>query len=196
MSRLLCLAVCAVMATFSSGCAGVISLGPGGASPGFIYNEVTYPNALNPGMRYQIDFDRSDIRLGKMVEAEAKSYNLLGIVGWGDSGYGDLMDAARREGADGVMNVTIDTRYNNVLGVYACVTTKLTGQQRPEKGADMKTDAKPAFAGTSEAHCSAAPTLRDVLAGMLKQPPDTEYNRGYTDALLHMWNALTKNQQN
>ena len=33
-------------------------------------------------------------------------------------------------------------------------TTKLTGQQRPEKGTDMTDNAKPAFAGTSAAPCS------------------------------------------
>ncbi len=36
-----------------------------------------------------------------------------------------------------------------------CPTSNLTGQQRPEKGIDMKYNAKPAFVGTSAAPCSA-----------------------------------------
>jgi len=40
---------------------------------------------------------------------------------------------------------------------------KLTGQRRPEKGTDMTDNAKPAFAGTSEAPCSIPEDIKTVL---------------------------------
>lgn len=121
-------AVCLIVSMLVVGCAGVMSVGPGGASPGAIYTGTTYPNALNPSMEYQIAFDREDIELRGPVEAVGTSQNILGLFSSGDSGYGALMDAARARGADGVMNVTVDTQFETVLLVFTSVKTKLTGQ--------------------------------------------------------------------
>jgi hypothetical protein len=111
------------------GCvSGVASLGPGGATPGLIYSGVTYPNMINPGMEYRINFDRSDIELLGPVEATASSVNILYFFAYGDSGYAPLMDQARAKNADGVMNLTVDTRYKNIFFFFTRVTTKLTGQ--------------------------------------------------------------------
>lgn len=110
---------------FSAGCA---SIGPGGAAPGFIYSNTTYPNDLNPGMEHQILFDRSDIELLGPVEAVAKSKWIAFVYSNGDSGYAKLMRQAREQGADGVMNVTVDTNFQWYFIVFAKVTTKLSAQ--------------------------------------------------------------------
>lgn len=107
--------------------AGCARIGPGGAAPGFIYSNVTYPNLLNPNMEYRIVFDREDIELLGVVEATAPSRWVAFVFSSGDSGYGELMKKARAMGADGVMNVTIDTNFQWYFLLYAKVTTKLTG---------------------------------------------------------------------
>jgi len=107
-----------------SGCA---SIGPGGAAPGLIHSNVTYPNDLAPGMSYRINFEREDIEILKPVEVTATSHWYLLLLSHGDSGYGRLMEQARAAGGDGVLNVTIDTEFRNYLIFYARVTTKLTG---------------------------------------------------------------------
>ncbi len=107
---------------------GVTAMGPGGVRPGGIVTNVTYPVALNPSMDYQVRFQAENIDIMDTVEAEAKSYNILGVVAKGDSGYGKLLERARLIGAAGVMNVTVDTKYFSILGVYTEVANKLTGQ--------------------------------------------------------------------
>ena len=107
---------------------GCASIGPGGAAPGFIFSDVTYPNTLNPNMDYRITFDRDDIELLGEVEAVATSKWIAFVFSKGDSGYGALMDRAQEMGADGVMNVTIDTNFKWYFIFYAKVTTKLTAQ--------------------------------------------------------------------
>ena len=107
-----------------SGCARI---GPGGAAPGFVYSDVTYPNVLNPNMEYRIVFDRDDIELLGDVTSTATSHWAAFVFSSGDSGYAELMRKAHEMGADGVMNVTVDTNFRWYLLVYARVTTKLTG---------------------------------------------------------------------
>lgn len=108
----------------SSGCARI---GPGGAAPGFIYSDVTYPNKLNPNMEYRIVFDREDIEILGPVESQSTSRWAAFVYSGGDSGYADLLEEARAMGADGVMNVTVDTNFQWYFILYAKVTTKLTG---------------------------------------------------------------------
>ncbi len=119
-----CLAALAAAAFLCAGCA---SIGPGGAAPGFIFSDVTYPNILNPNMDYRITFERDDIELVGPVEAEAHSSWVLFLFSWGDSGYGSLMDNARSQGADGIMNLTVDTKFKWYMFAYAKITTRLTG---------------------------------------------------------------------
>ena len=128
------------MATGMVGCA---RFGPGGAAPGFIYSSVTYPNTLNPNMEYQIIFNYDDIEILGPVQATAASKWVAFVYSSGDSGYGSLMDQARAMGADGVMNVTIDTQFNWYGLVYAKVTTKLTGQAYRYRRADRVAGATP-----------------------------------------------------
>lgn len=117
-----------LIATSCIGATGCARFGPGGAAPGFIYSDVTYPNMVNPNMEYRIVFDRDDIELLGPVQATASSIWAGFVYSSGDSGYANLMDQARAMGADGVMNVTIDTKFNWYFILYAKVTTKLTGQ--------------------------------------------------------------------
>lgn len=130
-----------VIMVLGAGC--VTNMGPGGASPGLIHSSVTYPNMLNPSMQYRITFDREDIELLGHIEAEATSHWAFLVSSWGDSGYAELLKKARSLGGDGVMNVTIDTKFNSYFIFYASVTTKLTGiayryrraaEAKPEQG--------------------------------------------------------------
>lgn len=105
----------------------VSRIGPGGASPGLLFTNVAYPNAVNPNMEYRIVFERDDIDILGAVTAETSSTWWFFFLSYGDSGFGTLMDKVRAMGGDGVMNVTIDTQYKNVFLFYAKVTTRLTG---------------------------------------------------------------------
>ncbi len=125
MSHRLILIAALVAVALSTGCARI---GPGGAAPGMVYSNVTYPNMVNPNMDFRITFDRDDIELLGPVHAEAESKWMFFVYSSGDSGYGALMDQARAMGADGVMNITVDTNFKWYLLFYARVTMKLTGQ--------------------------------------------------------------------
>jgi len=78
-------------------------------------------------MSYRILFDRNDIELLGKVEATSSSSWYFFFVSTGDSGYARLMEEALATGGDGVMNVTVDTRYKSYFLFYAKVTTKLSG---------------------------------------------------------------------
>lgn len=109
----------------SAGC--VARIGPGGAAPGLILSDVTYPNYLNPNMGYRINFDREDIQILGEVQSEAVSRWYIFVASSGDSGYAELMKEARKIGGDGVMNVTVDTEYKSYFLFYARVRMKMTG---------------------------------------------------------------------
>jgi len=127
--RIIMTLVLCVGALFLFGCAtGVTTMGPGGAMPALGVTNMTYPNHLNPNMDYEVTINGETIEFMDIVESEATSYNILGIVSMGDTGYSELLEKARYQGASGVMNVTVDTGYFSILGVYTEVTSKLTGQ--------------------------------------------------------------------
>ena len=106
----------------------VANMGPGGAYPGIFGGSVTYPNMMNPSMEHRVDFARSDLEILGHVSAQGTSYGVLGLVSWGDSGYGELLKQAREQGGEGVMNVVVDTGFTKFLfGAYYSVTTKLSG---------------------------------------------------------------------
>ena len=107
----------------------VTNMGPGGAAPGVLGGSVTYPNKMNDSMRHRVDFQKKDIDILGSVSAEGTSYGVLGMVSWGDSGYGELLKKAKTLGGEGVMNVTVDTNFTEILyGVlYYSLTNKLNG---------------------------------------------------------------------
>ncbi|MBN2492352.1 MAG: hypothetical protein JXQ29_16005 [Planctomycetes bacterium] len=112
-----------------AGCVMMVpTFGPGGAMPGMIVNDINYPSALNPSMSHEINIARSDIELKGWVESTSESMSILGVFGKGDSGYGKLLETARAQGADGIMNITIDTKVQAyVFGAYQKITTHLSG---------------------------------------------------------------------
>lgn len=119
---------CSLLAMAAVGLAGCVAkIGPGGAAPGLIRSDVTYPNLLNPNMEYRIVFDRDDVEILGPVEVESSSKWFFFIWSTGDSGYASLMKQARDLGGDAVMNVTVDTNYKSILILYAKATTRLTG---------------------------------------------------------------------
>ena len=126
MSRIL-IAVALVSVVSLCGCIGAPNFGPGGSMPGMIFNDITYPSSLNPNTSHQIRVERKDIDILGRVESTSESFTVLGFVGQGNSGYGALLEAAKAKGADGVMNVSIDTQIQAyVFGAYLKVITTLT----------------------------------------------------------------------
>ena len=127
MSRIM-IALALVSVVALSGCIGTANYGPGGSLPGSLFNDITYPSALNPNTTHEINIERKDIDILGRVESTSESFTILGIIGQGDSGYGALLEAAKAKGADGVMNVNIDTQVQAyVFGAYLKVVTTLTG---------------------------------------------------------------------
>jgi hypothetical protein len=109
-----------------SGCAGFSHYTtPGGASLGGIVGDVTYPNYV--GHQVKFELTGNDFTFLKTIEAEAMSHSILGLVSFGDSGYGQLWKQAAAAGADDIINIKVDTRLFQILGVYASSTTKVTG---------------------------------------------------------------------
>ncbi len=110
-----------------TGCIGSTTFS-GGSLPGSIVTDINYPSALNPSTNHEIEIGRDDIEIIGAVSATAESFTIVGIIGQGDSGYGKLLEAARAKGADGIMNVTIDTQIQAyVFGAYNKVVTTLSG---------------------------------------------------------------------
>lgn len=114
-----------VLGLLFSGC--VTNLGPGGAMPGLFYTDVNYPNALNPDVKHEINFEREDIDILGPVTTKVDSSWYFFVVSSGDSGYAKLMEQVREAGGDGVMNLTVDTKYENYFIFYANVETTLSG---------------------------------------------------------------------
>ncbi len=111
-----------------SGC-GLMSIGhPVGVTSGGLFGDVTYATQLNPSTKHELQLTRNDIELKGTVSGTGSTLSILGIINTGDSGYGELLEAARAKGADGVMNVMIDTKVTNILlFLLVRTTTTLTG---------------------------------------------------------------------
>ena len=99
-----------------------------GSSPGMVFSNINYPSLLNPTMEHEISIERKDLEILGPVCSHAESYQVLGFFGTGNAGYEMLLSAARDKGADGVMNVAVDTKVDYyVFGAYSKVTTTLYG---------------------------------------------------------------------
>jgi len=111
-----------------SGCAfGIGQFGPGGTMPAIIYTEgQVYPALNTSGTTYNLTTDDFSIKGTVVAEGEAK--NLLGIYATGDNGYQSLLEEARAQGCDDVMNVRMDVAYTNIFVFYTEVHTTLMGQ--------------------------------------------------------------------
>ncbi|MBU0755497.1 MAG: hypothetical protein KJ645_10195 [Planctomycetes bacterium] len=143
LNRISALAALVLMITCSPGCmlpyfrsglgGGVVAYGPGGAPEGELFGDVTYPNILNPSTNHEIRFTNEDVEVIGAVDTEASSFSvLLGLISWGDSGYGSLVEQAKEMGGDGVMNLSVDTRYSRFgitrfLTLFGRVQSELQG---------------------------------------------------------------------
>jgi hypothetical protein len=119
---------CAVLtlALTLGGCAfGVASYRPGGAMPGLYADQMVFPGENQTATVYQLTSDDFEIRA--TVEAEGDSSTLFGILSKGDNGYRRLIDEARRQGCDDVINIRTDVEVTNVFFLYIRVRTYLTG---------------------------------------------------------------------
>lgn len=111
------------------GCGGLAQhSGIFGSAPGMVFNSINYPSLLNPTMEHEIKMERKDLEILGPVCSHAESFQIMGIVGQGNAGFEMLLQAARDKGADGVMNVAVDTKLDYYLfGAYSKVTTTLYG---------------------------------------------------------------------
>ena len=125
--RLALTALIALSVVAFTGCALTVgSFGPSGASPGLVYTEDTiYPAANASSTQYVLT--TQDFEIKSSVTAEGSSSSILGLFTTGDNGYELLLEKARAQGCDDVMNVRIDVRYSNILFIYQRVDTVLTG---------------------------------------------------------------------
>ena len=115
-------------AALMTGCAyGPFATPAGGTWPAFVYTDgQVYPSLNTSGTEYQLTTDDFEIR-GTVV-ATGEAMNILGIFAEGDNGYASLMEEARAQGCDDVMNVRVDTRHTNILSLYVKDEVILTGQ--------------------------------------------------------------------
>ncbi|MBN1515855.1 hypothetical protein JXA32_04755 [Candidatus Sumerlaeota bacterium] len=118
------------LVALGAGCAQVVQLGPGAVSPGIVFTDTRYPNAIHPNQRQIPELTADDIEIIGPIDGEAESSNLLVRYGFsvtsglrlvtgggeellvseGDSGFGAAFNAlARSHNADGIMNQYIDT---------------------------------------------------------------------------------------
>lgn len=108
------------------GCAGPVSFGPSGTSGGLLFSNVTYPANNSSRTEYQVTHD--DFEIVGPVRGEGKSFNILGLIAIGNSGYEPALKQARESGGDEIMNLRVDTAYTQILlGLFTEVKTVVTG---------------------------------------------------------------------
>ncbi len=62
------------------------------------------------------------------VSAEASTVCYLGLISQGDASYATLKaKALRKSGADDIIDLEVDCRHNNILGIVNTVTTEIRG---------------------------------------------------------------------
>lgn len=93
---------------------------------GCVYANVTSPLAYRSPTYGDID---PNSKLGDDVTGESCSHVILGLVAWGDGGYGAAMTKARKSSnAKVIVDVTADYSSFNVLGVYQRGCTVVAGR--------------------------------------------------------------------
>ncbi len=98
-----------------------------GVTPAVIATDVKYPSEFNGSARFNIETKAKFNILG-IVTAKGESTNILGIIAQGDNGYSNLIDTAKKMGADDVINITTDIKYHYYFfGAFQKVVTNLTG---------------------------------------------------------------------
>ncbi len=127
-SKFLVTATTLAAAAMITGCAwGPSSYGPGSTHQAFIYTDnMIYPASNTSGTTYNLDTDDFEIKGSVMASGEAT--NILGIIASGDNGYELLLDEARAQGCDDVINVRMDVKHTNILTFYVKNETTLMGQ--------------------------------------------------------------------
>lgn len=111
---------------FLTGCMGMpMGYGPSGMAMGQVYTNVTYPSDNTSRTEYQMRSE--DFQIAGPVRGEGASHSILGLIAFGDSGYGEALKQAQGMGADDIINLRLDTRYLNFLYIYGRVDTIITG---------------------------------------------------------------------
>lgn len=113
----------------ATGCVNVARLGPGGAWPGLVYNDVVYPNANEPANVREIPYADGGVEILEWVETEHESTGVAlrtsvgqlnpdNVIGVKAADYAALLRELREDHKlDGLLNQTVDT-YGWVLDVY------------------------------------------------------------------------------
>lgn len=127
MRKVLALSALAAVAVLSGCAMGPAGAGPGGTCPAFIYTDgQIYPAANTSSTVYNLDTD--DFEIKGTVTASGEATNILGIISSGDNGYEMLLEEARAQGCDDVLNVRMDIKHTNILTFYVKDETTLIGQ--------------------------------------------------------------------
>lgn len=132
--RLILVGIC-LAPLVAAGCGMVVPMGPGAVLPGVVFADVGYPNARDHGQLNQVKtVTAKDVEILGPAHAEKAStrvvYQFVDVSG-GDSGYGELLKSMRGSmGADGFLNVTVDTKFRHIYLLLATIQmaeTRVTG---------------------------------------------------------------------
>ncbi len=115
------------MTLFACGLPMVSTMGNGGVSPAMIMTDVNYPVKNSAISNFNMD-SSSKYKVVGVVNTESMSSNILGIIAQGDNGYHRLVEKAKAIGADDVINITTDIKFNYYFfGVFQKVTAYTSG---------------------------------------------------------------------
>lgn len=108
------------------GCLTTTMPGPGGVTPGMLFNSTTAPGDLTNDAVYQAYPD--SFKIIGMVEGSSSSVSVLGLFSFGNGSYRAAIDAAKTEvGADGLINCVGDVKGMSFLGLFSRSQTVVRG---------------------------------------------------------------------
>jgi hypothetical protein len=124
MRNVLVLALFVVAAV--SGCAGAGGWwGINSVNHGGIMTDVNVPVNYDPA-NFKFEGPAFEV-VNANVSATGTASSILGWINSGDTSFGKLIGEAKGEGADTVINIYCDAKYNNILGIIADVSYTLHG---------------------------------------------------------------------
>lgn len=91
--------------------------------PGVLFSEMKFATQVQERAK-----DNRNLTVVGPVSAEANTVCYLGLISQGDASYATLKEKAlRKSGADDIINLEVDCRHNNILGIVNTVTTQIRG---------------------------------------------------------------------
>jgi hypothetical protein len=111
-----------------TGCSLVSINSPVGTSGGALFQSQNY-GGKDGSSKAEMHMESSDkYHIVGPVSTKGNASSILGLVGFGNTGYGLLVEKARDMGADDVINLYADTHHTSVLlGLYTSSTVTYYG---------------------------------------------------------------------